>query len=133
MTAKTFNLDSYTRLLSEEHPRLPHTSEENDRLIRRVRAIQDKECPSPEELELADVMLALIEAFEDAHYSTQKASPDAILRELMRARGLKPKDLYVVFGSKGTTSEVLRGKRAISRNAAKALAELFHVSASLFL
>jgi HTH-type transcriptional regulator/antitoxin HigA len=98
-----------------------------------VQAIQDKENPSPEELELAEVMLALIEAFEDAHYSTQKATPDAVLRELMRARGLKPKDLYVVFGSKGTTSEILRGKRAISRTAAKALAELFHVSAGLFL
>ena len=133
MTVKAFDLGSYSHLLSEEHPRMPHTAEENDRLIAKVQAIQDKECPSPEELELAEVMLALIEAFEDAHYSTRKATPDAVLRELMRARGLKPKDLYVVFGSKGTTSEVLRGKRAISRNAAKALAELFHVSASLFL
>ena len=52
----------------------------------------------------------------------------------MRARDLKPKDLYNIFGgSKGTTSEVLRGKRSISKSAAKALAERFGVSAELFL
>ncbi len=46
---------------------------------------------------------------------------------------MAPKDLYLMFGSKGTASEVLRGKRAISKNAARQLAEIFHVSAALFL
>jgi antitoxin component HigA of HigAB toxin-antitoxin module len=35
--------------------------------------------------------------------------------------------------SKGTTSEVLRGKRGISKAAAKALAARFNVSTDLFL
>jgi HTH-type transcriptional regulator / antitoxin HigA len=79
------------------------------------------------------MIVVLIENFEQEHYSTKAGAPDAILRELMRARGTQPKDLYNVFGSKGTTSEVLRGKRAISKSAAKALAEMFGVSANLFL
>ena len=52
---------------------------------------------------------------------------------MMRVRGIKAKDLYDIFGSKGTTSEVLRGKRAISKNAAKLLAEKFGVSVGRFL
>jgi len=75
----------------------------------------------------------LIENFEDAHYSTSRAKPHEILKELMRASGLQPKDVYVIFGSKGTSSEVLRGKRGLRKAAVKELAKLFRVSAELFL
>jgi HTH-type transcriptional regulator/antitoxin HigA len=51
----------------------------------------------------------------------------------MRARGMQPRDLWDVFGSKGVTSEVLRGKRGISKERAKILARVFGVSADLFI
>ena len=51
----------------------------------------------------------------------------------MRARVMKPKDLWGIFGSKGIASEVLRGKRGISKDKAKVLAKTFHVSAELFI
>ena len=56
-----------------------------------------------------------------------------MLKELMRAREMQAKDLWPVFGSKGIASEVLNGKRAISREAAKKLGETFHVSPVVFL
>jgi HTH-type transcriptional regulator/antitoxin HigA len=133
MAAKTFNLASYRHLLSEAHPRLPRTEPENEQLLELVQNLQQKPRLSPEEQALMEVLLVLIEKFEDAHYSTAKAEPHAILRELMRARELAPKDLYHVFGSKGTTSEVLCGKRGISKAAAKSLSMIFHVKADLFL
>ncbi len=105
------SIGPYQHLLSEAHPRLPHTESENEQLIERVRELQQHRRLSPEEQALMEVLLALIEKFEDEHYSTAQAPPHATLREMMRARDLKPKDLYHVFGSKGTTSEVLRGKR----------------------
>jgi HTH-type transcriptional regulator/antitoxin HigA len=46
---------------------------------------------------------------------------------------MKPKDLWSVFGSKGITSEVLRGKRGISKEKAKILAATFHVPVELLL
>jgi len=133
MAAKAFDLASYRQLLSEVHPQVPQTEAENERLIQTVRQLQDKKHLSPEERQLTALLLVLIENFEEAHYSTTKSKPHAILRELMRARDLKPKDLYDVFGSKGTTSEVLHGKRAISKAAAKSLAKIFNVSVELFL
>jgi HTH-type transcriptional regulator/antitoxin HigA len=51
----------------------------------------------------------------------------------MEARNLAQKDLWKTFGSKGITSEVFHGKRAISKAQAKKLADFFHVSAELFI
>jgi|SRR5271157_4486323 len=133
MAAKAFDLASYQHLLCEVHPQVPQSEAENERLIQVLQNLQDKERPTPEEQQLTKVLLVLIERFEDEHYRRTKSKPDAILRELMRARDLKPKDIYGVFGSKGTTSEVLRGKRAISKAAAKSLAKMFSVKVDLFL
>ena len=43
------------------------------------------------------------------------------------------KDVWPLFGSKGVASEVLNGKRSISKAQAKRLAVFFHVSADLFI
>lgn len=91
---------------------------------------------TPEEDALLDLLVNLIERFETEPYKLERnssATPLSILRELMAARDLKPSDLWKVFDSKGLTSEVLNGKRAISKNKARALAEFFHVSAELFI
>ena len=74
-----------------------------------------------------------MEQYEDKHYQPKAATAHEILNELMLARGLKQKDLLDVFGSKGITSEVVNGKRSISKNQAKALGEFFHISPALFL
>jgi HTH-type transcriptional regulator / antitoxin HigA len=133
MDAKKIDLDFYNHLLTEAHPTVPKTEKENDRLLAIVNELLDRPKLSAEERELLDLLLVAIEKFEDQHYSTERAAPHEVLREMMRARGLKPKDVYEIFGSKGTTSEVLRGKRAISKNAAKHLAEKFGVSVGRFL
>jgi antitoxin component HigA of HigAB toxin-antitoxin module len=44
-----------------------------------------------------------------------------------------PKDLWTVLGSKSRASEILSGKRSISKDQAKKLASFFKVSAGLFL
>jgi HTH-type transcriptional regulator/antitoxin HigA len=46
---------------------------------------------------------------------------------------VKQADLVEKIGSKGVVSEILNGKRAISKSQAKALAEIFNVSSSLFI
>jgi Helix-turn-helix len=59
--------------------------------------------------------------------------PCAILNELMAANRLKQSDLVPVFGTKSRVSEVVNGKRDISKEQAKKLASFFHVSADLFI
>ena len=51
----------------------------------------------------------------------------------MEARSFKQTDLIGVIGSSGVVSEVINGKREISKAQAKALGDFFHVDAGLFI
>jgi HTH-type transcriptional regulator/antitoxin HigA len=88
---------------------------------------------TPEEDALLNLLAHLIQQFEHNFYHLEGATPHEILREVMAARGLKQSDLLHIFKSKGVASEVINGKRGISKTQAKALAEFFRVSAELFI
>ncbi len=51
----------------------------------------------------------------------------------MEDRGLKHKDIWPVLGNKGTATEVLNGRRSISKAQAKRLSEFMRVPVDLFL
>jgi HTH-type transcriptional regulator/antitoxin HigA len=55
-----------------------------------------------------------------------------MLADLLREREMKPSDLWNVL-PRSRVSEILSGKRGISKAQAKKLAELFRVPADLFL
>ncbi|MCW5981942.1 MAG: hypothetical protein KIT09_27910 [Bryobacteraceae bacterium] len=110
----------YGRLLARKLPAVIRTEEENERLI-------------AEEREYAELLTVLIEAFEEANYLLEGSTPDSRLRSLMEEHGLRQRDLLEVFGSRGIASEVVSGKRTISKTQAKKLAALLHVPADLYL
>jgi len=110
------------------------TAQENERLISELEELDRRADElTPEEREYAELLTVLIEAFEDAHYAVEGSTPDSRLRSLLEEHGLRQRDLLEVFGSRGIASEVVSGKRAISKAQAKKLALLFHVPADLFL
>lgn len=122
----------YGRLLARKLPAVIRTEEENERLIAELEQLDKRHDElTPEELEYSELLSALIEAFEDANYTLEGSTPDSRLRSLMEERGLRQRDLLDVFGSRGIASEVVSGRRAISKAQAKKLAELFHVPADL--
>jgi HTH-type transcriptional regulator / antitoxin HigA len=132
--AGTLNKEKYTQLLNETLPRVINTEEEYERLLNEVSQLMLLgENITAEEAEVLQLLTVLIEDYEDQYYQLKTATPIDILQELMSVRGLKQKDLLEVFGSKGIASEVINGKRTISKNQAKALGEFFHVSPALFL
>jgi len=88
---------------------------------------------SPEEERLLETLAISVEAYEDKHYPMPEVAPNEILKYLMEERGLKQSDLLHVFGSSGIASEVVGGKRSISKAQAKKLAEFFKVSVELFI
>lgn len=125
----------YGRLLARALPSVIETEEENERMLAEVEQLMDKDEDSltPEEGRLLRLMVVLVEEFEVRAYPVRDASPHEMLRHLMEARGLKQADLLPIFGSRGYTSDIVRGKRGISKEHAKALGEFFHVSPSLFI
>jgi HTH-type transcriptional regulator / antitoxin HigA len=123
----------YGHLLGEVQPKVIETEAENDLYLAEVEKLMALgEDLSPEKEQLLRLLAALIEDFEDQHYQLKPATAHEILNELMNDRGLKQKDLLGVFGSQGVASEVVNGKRSISKSQAKALGEFFHVSPTLF-
>lgn len=125
----------YGRLLARALPSVIETEEENERMLAEVERLMDKGEVSltPEEGRLLRLMVVLVEDFEGRTYPVRDAAPHEMLRHLMEARGLKQADLLPVFGSRGYTSDIVNGKRGISKEHAKALGEFFHVSPSLFI
>ena len=131
---KNLNPTRYRKLLSQVMPVAIETEEENERMLAVVEKLMDKgEDISAEEEALLRLLVTLIQDFEEKYYHPRDATPLEVLHHLMEARGLKPRDLWELFGSKGIASEVLNGKRSISKAQARKLAEFFHVSTELFI
>lgn len=126
--------DRYRRLLSRAMPVIIESEEENERMLTIIGKIMDKgENLAPEEEKLLKLLTKLVEDFEERYYHPRDATPLEVLQHLMEAREVKQTHLWEVFGSKGIASEVLNGKRGISKTHARALANYFHVSADLFI
>ena len=125
----------YGDLLKAYEPSVIRTEAENRHALKILADILAKgeENLSDNERRFVQLVSTLISDFERNAYRTADATPADILRELMRAHGMKPRDLLPVFGSKGIISEVLRGKRGISKERAKTLADMLCVSADLFI
>ena len=133
-TVRTIDPTRYKRLLARTMPVVIETEEENERMLAILEKLMDKgEAISPEEEKLLKLLARLVEDFELQYYHPREATPLEVLQHLMEARAAKQSHLWEVFGSKGIASEVLSGKRGISKTHARALADYFHVSADLFI
>ena len=124
---------AYRELLAKSLPRPIRTGEEHQRLTALLLELDEREGRTPEEDALAEVLALLIEDYEEKHYPMPGVSPHESLRALMEERGLKHKDVWPVIGNKGAATEVLNGRRSISKAQAKRLAEFFHVPVDLFI
>jgi HTH-type transcriptional regulator/antitoxin HigA len=88
--------------------------------------------PTNEEEKYAEVLLTLIEAYEEEHHSLPEASPVEVLRALMDANDLRQKDLASIFGSESIVSEILHKKRDLNKGHIEKLSKRFHVSPAVF-
>jgi HTH-type transcriptional regulator/antitoxin HigA len=123
----------YAELLTKSLPRPIHTEAERARFAETLLALDDRDDLSPEEEEaLAEILALLIEDYEEKHCPLPQVSPNDSLLALMEVRGLKHKDIWPVLANKGAATEVLSGRRSISKTQARRLAEFFHVPIDLF-
>jgi HTH-type transcriptional regulator/antitoxin HigA len=134
MALATTDEAAYGKLLARALPRVIKTEAENQRIIAELERLDTRGRPlTLEEEDLADLMTLLIRQFEESRYPLGHAEPIEALRVLMEDRGIRQRDLIPVFGSSSVVSDVLNGKRSISKAHARKLAEHFHVPASLFI
>ena len=110
-----------------------HTDAEHKRLLKAVEQLMERpeEELTPEEGRLLEMLSMLIEEYEDRRYPLPETEPNKMLAYLLEERGMKPGDLWNVL-PKSRVSEILSGKRGISKSQAKQLAEFSRVPADLF-
>src|SRR5216683_2175358 len=94
--------------------------------------LASKDNPTREEEKYAEVLMTLIEAYEEEHHSIPDASPIEVLRTLMDANDLRQKDLVPIFGSESIVSEVLHKKRDLNKTHIEKLSKRFNVSPEVF-
>ena len=70
-----------------------------------------------------DVLVTLIEAYENKHYDFGPADPVEAIKFRMEQGGLTPRDLEPYIGQSGRVSEVLNRKRSLSLRMVKRLHE----------
>jgi len=134
MALTTIDEDAYRELLARALPRVIKTEQENERIVAELESLDTRGRPlTPEEESLAELMTLLVRQFEESKYPLGHAEPVEALRILMENRGIRQRDLIPVFGSSSVVSDVLSGKRSISKAHARKLAEFFHVAAGLFI
>ena len=81
---------------------------------------------------LVEALGELIHAYEKRQAPMPDSEPRAVLRYLMAEHALVQNDLGDI-ASQGTISDILSGRRGISKSLAKKLAARFNVSAEAFL
>lgn len=129
----TFNQDKYGLLLAKYQPK-PITSEaENQEAIALAEELEHRTSLTKEEETLLELLYVLIAQFEAENYPIPEGNPQEMLKHLMEENEIKQEELVGIIGSRGVVSEVVNGKRNISKNQAKALANFFHVDVSLFI
>jgi len=128
------NTRVYGSLLEKYQPKAIASESEYQKSLDAINDLIAKgEDLSPEESTLLETLAILVESYEDIEFPLPTSSPRNILLHLMDVRSLKQVDLVKVLGSKGVVSEILSGKRSISKSQAKELGAFFHVSPALFI
>lgn len=123
----------YTALLKKFPPKVIRTEEENEAYTEVLYELDQRKSLSNAEKELAELLTLLIEDFEGKKYRLPRAKPLETLHFLMEQNGLKQKDLADVFGTPSIVSEVLSGKREMSKEHIRRLSRRFHISPEMFL
>ena len=74
-----------------------------------------------------DVLVTLIEAYENKHYAFGPVDPIEAIKFRMEQQGLTPRDLEPYIGPSGRVSEVLNRKRPLNLRMVKQLHDGLHI------
>ena len=113
-------------------PKVIKTKAQYEATMARIEEIFDAK-PGTAKGDELDLLVMLVEAYEDKVYPIELPDPIAALRFRMEQEGLRPKDLVPFIGNKSKVSEVLSGKRPLSLPMIRKLVSALHLPAEVAL
>jgi HTH-type transcriptional regulator / antitoxin HigA len=113
-------------------PKIIKTEAQYQAALARIERIFDAK-PGTAKGDELELLLLLVQTYEDSAYPIDPPDPIAALRFRMEQQGLKPKDLVPYIGSKSKVSEVLSGRRPLSLTMMRKLVAGLHFPAEVAL
>jgi HTH-type transcriptional regulator/antitoxin HigA len=125
--------DDYLDLIHRLPLRPIRSGEELQRAIAMVDALIDRDHLNQDEQDYLDVLSDLVEHYESEHYPIAAVSDAEMLRHLIEAKGVTQVEVARETGiAESTISEVLAGKRPLTRVHIGKLSHYFHVGPGVF-
>jgi HTH-type transcriptional regulator/antitoxin HigA len=94
--------------------------------VKRMEALWGAKSGTSEGDEL-DVLATLVDNYEELHFPIEAPEPIAAIKYMMEEKGIERKDLEKSIGDKGKVSEVLSGKRELSKRMIRSLHDTFGI------
>jgi HTH-type transcriptional regulator / antitoxin HigA len=128
------DLNGYLKLVRQLPLRPIRSEKELDRAIAMIDSLLDRDRLSPAEQDYLDVLGDLVERYEDQAYPIPDVSDGDMLRFLIDQREIAQAEIARATGIRESRiSEVLSGKRKLTRTQITRLAAYFRVSPAVFL
>ena len=132
MTSGTDSTNAYIELLKNFPPRPINSEEELLATQKVIDSLIDRNELTPDEQDYLNVLGTLVYEYEQKN----EAIPDIFGVELLKALidefDLRQKDLVPIFRTKSIVSAVLSGKRQLTVDHIRKLADFFHISPAAF-
>lgn len=103
----------------------------NDALARMELLFDAK--PNTKEFDEAELLIALIELYEEKQYKIEAPDPIEAIKFRMEQQGLKRTDMAKYFGTRGRVSEILNRQRSLTLSMIKKLHKDFGIPAASLL
>ncbi len=123
---------TYIELLQEFPPRPIKSEEELLATQKVIDSLIDSIPLTPDESDYLNVLGTLVYEYEQ----TLEPIPDIygveLLKALMEERSLRQRDLVPIFKTESIVSDILKGRRELTKRHIEELAKIFHVSPAAF-
>jgi HTH-type transcriptional regulator/antitoxin HigA len=105
------------------------TEKDYDLALKRVNLLFDAK-PNTQEGDELDILVTLIEKYEQIHYPIPESDPIEAIKFMMKQKGISDTDLGVILNSRSSVSEIFKRKRALTIKQIRLLTENLHIPAS---
>ena len=105
------------------------TEKDYDLALERVNALFDAK-PNTIEGDELDILVTLIEKYEQIHYPIPEPDPIEAIKFMMEQKGLTDADLGVILNSRSRVTEIFKRKRTLSIKQIRLLTANLHIPAS---
>ncbi|MDD3055551.1 MAG: DNA-binding protein [Aliarcobacter sp.] len=89
------------------------TEDDYETTLQRIDILMDVE-PDTEEFDELEILVTLVESYEEKHYFIDAPDPISAIKFRMEQEDLKQKDLIPIIGDSAVVSKILNGQRKLT-------------------